>query len=103
MAVADDLHLDVARVLDEFFDQHAVVAKRRLGLTLGADDRRREFGCRVNDAHAAPAATGGGFHQHRETDLVGGLGQRRLVLGLAVIAGHQRHAGLFHQRLGAGF
>src|SRR6188508_1603946 len=32
VAVADDLHLNVARVEDEFLDQHAVVAERGLGL-----------------------------------------------------------------------
>jgi hypothetical protein len=101
VAVADDLHLDVARVLHELFDQHAVVAERRLGLALGADDGRRKFAGRIDHAHAAPAAAGGRLDQHREADLVGGLCQRCLVLGLAVIAGHQRHAGLFHQRLGA--
>ena len=47
VAVADDLHLDVTRVLDEFFDQHAVVAERRLGLALGADDGGRKFTGRI--------------------------------------------------------
>ena len=70
----------------------------RLALTIAAASSPAEF----DHAHAAPAAAGGRLHQHRKTDLVGGLGQRRLVLGLAVIAGHQRHAGLLHQRLGAG-
>ena len=103
VAVADHLHLDVARILDVFLDQHAIVAERRLGLALGADDRRRKLGCRTHDTHAAAAATGRRLDQHRKADLVGGLGQRRVVLSLAVIARHHRHAGLFHQRLGAGF
>ena len=102
MAVADDLHLDMPGVLDEFFDQHAVVAERRFGLAPGADDRRGKFCGRIDRAHAAPTAAGGRLHQHRKADLVGGLCQRRLVLRLAVIARHQRHAGLFHQRFGAG-
>ena len=102
VAVADDLHLDVARILDEFLDQHAVVAERGLGLALGADDGGGKLAGRTHHAHAAAAAAGGGLDQNRKADLVGGLGQRRVVLGLAVIARHQRHAGLFHQRLGAG-
>lgn len=102
VAVADDLHFDMARVLDEFFDQHAVVAERRLGLALGADDRSRQLAGRFHHPHAAPAAAGRRLHQHREADPVGGVCQNRLILGLAVIAGHQRHAGLFHQRLGTG-
>ena len=39
VAVADDLHLDMARIVDVFLDQHAVVAERGLGLALGADER----------------------------------------------------------------
>ena len=103
VAIPDDLHLDVAWVLDEFFDQHAVVAERRFGFPLGADDRSRKFAGRIHHAHAAPAAAGGRLHQHRKADLVGRFRQGRLVLGLAVIAGHQRHAGLFHQLFRAGF
>ena len=70
----------------------------RLALTIAG----RKLAGRAHDAHAAAAAAGGGLDQHRKADLVGGLRQRRLVLGLAVIAGHQRHAGLFHQRFRAG-
>ena len=51
---------------------------------------------------AAPAAACRCFRQHGETDLVGGIGECFLVLCFAMIAGHQRHPGLFHQRLGAG-
>ena len=103
MAVADDLHLDMPGIVDIFFDQHAVVAERGLGLALGADDRGRKLGRRAHDAHAAAAAAGRGLHQDREADLVRGLRQRRVILGLAVIAGNQRHARLLHQRFRAGF
>ena len=89
-------------VLYELLDQHPIVAERRLGLALGADDGRCQFGRRVDDAHAAPASAGRRLDQHRKADPVGGPGQRRLVLGLAVITRYQRHAGLFHQHLGAG-
>ena len=102
MAVAHHLHLDVARVVDILLDQHAVVAERRLCLALGADDRRGQFAGGTHHAHAAPAAAGGRLHQHRKADLLRGARQRRLVLRLAMVAGHQRHAGLLHQRLGAG-
>src|SRR5215213_5655340 len=34
VTISDHLHLNVARVLDEFFDQHAIVAKSSLGLAL---------------------------------------------------------------------
>ena len=39
--------------------------------------------------------------QHRIADLVGLLLEEFRLLHLAVIAGHHRHAGFFHQRLGA--
>ena len=103
MAVADDLHLDVARVLRRYFSismrssPNAALASR-LALTIAAASSPAE----LHHAHAAPAAAGGCLHQHRKTDPVGGLCQRRLVLGLAVIAGHQRHVGFFHQLLRAG-
>ena len=103
MAVADDLHLDVARIVDILLDQHAVVAERRLGLALGADDRRREFRRRPHDPHAASAAARGCLDQNRKPDLVGGISQRLVVLRLAMKTGHQRHTGLLHQHLGAGF
>ncbi len=56
MAVADDLHLDVAWILDEFLDQHSIVAECGLGLALGADDSGGKFVRRTHDAHAASAA-----------------------------------------------
>jgi len=103
VAVADDLHLDVARVLDVFLDQHAIVAEGRLRLALGADDRGGKFAGRVDDTHATAATAGGRLHQHRKADSVGGRSQGRLVLSFPVITRHQRHAGLFHQGLGSGF
>ena len=40
VAVADHLHLDMARGVEVFFDQHAIVAERSLCLAFGADDGR---------------------------------------------------------------
>src|ERR1700742_272321 len=53
VAVADDLHFDVPWILDEFFDQHAVVAEGRLGLTLGADHCGGKLARRAHDPHAS--------------------------------------------------
>jgi hypothetical protein len=55
---------------------------------------------RIHHAHALAAAAGAGLEQHRVADAVGLAAQQRGVLVLAVIAGHQRHRGLFHQLLG---
>ena len=103
VTVADDLHFDMARVFDEFFDQHAIVAERGLGLPLGADNGGRKLARGTHNAHAASAAAGGGLHQHGKSGFIGGGGQCRIVLGLAMIARHQRDAGLFHQQFGARF
>ena len=66
-----------------------------------AFERRFEIGMPVDAAHAAAAAAGRRLDQHRIADLVGLLLEEFRVLPLAVIAGHDRHAGLLHQRLGA--
>ena len=98
MTVADDLHFDMARVLRQIFDQDAIVAERGLGLALGADNGGRKLARGTHNAHAASAAAGGGLHQHGKAGFIGGGGQCRVVLGLAVIARHQRDAGPLHQQ-----
>ncbi len=61
MVVAEDLHFDVARVVDEFLDQHPVIAEAGLGLTLGACQcgleilhRRRPGACRARRRRQRP-------------------------------------------------
>ena len=66
-----------------------------------AFERGFEIGVLVDAAHAAAAAAGRRLDQHRIADLVGLLLEEFRVLPFAVIAGHDRHAGLLHQRLGA--
>src|SRR5438874_5178225 len=70
VTVPDYLHLDVTRVLDEFLDQHAIIAKSGFSLALGADDRCLELTGRTDDAHAASAAAGGGLDQHGKADFL---------------------------------
>ena len=60
-----------------------------------------EIGVAVDPAHALAAAARHRLDQHRIADLVGLLLEELRVLPLAVIAGHDRHARLLHQRLGA--
>ena len=66
----------------------------------GAFQRGIELGVLVDAAHALAAAARHRLDQHRVADLVGLLLEEFRVLQLAVIAGHHRHAGLLHQRLG---
>ena len=100
VAVGEHLHLDVARRGDVFLDQHARIAERRLRLARRAFERGIELGMLVDAAHALAAAARDRLDQHRIADLVGLLLEELRVLPLAVIAGHDRHAGLLHQRLG---
>ena len=71
MLVAEHLDLDVARIDDELFDEHPIVAERALGLGLGAGEAFGHFLPAVRDAHALAAAAGGGLDHHRIADLVG--------------------------------
>ena len=98
--VAEHLHFDVARVLDELLDQHAIVAKTALGFALGAGELRLEILVGVDLPHAATAATGDGLDEHGIAHLLGGGFQRFDCLVFAMVAGRHGHAVLFHQRLG---
>ena len=102
MAVGEYLDLHVARLQHVFLHQHARVAEGRLRFTPGGFEGFRELILRFDHLHALATATGGGLEQHRVADALGGDAEGLHVLGLAVVAGHQRHAGIFHQRLGRG-
>ena len=71
MAVAEHLHLDVARPRDVFLDQHPIVAERGLRLALRAGDRFGELAGRIDEPHAPAAAAGRGLDQHGIADAVG--------------------------------
>ena len=73
------------------------------GLPDRALERRVELDMRVDPPHAAPAPAGDRLDQNRIADLVGLLAQELRVLIVAVIAGHDRHASLLHQRFGRAF
>ena len=71
--VAQHLNLDVARLLDIFLDEHAVVAEARLGLGLRRGEALADLSSAVGDAHALAAAAGRGLDHDRIADLVGDL------------------------------
>ncbi len=58
VAIADDLHLDMARLPDQPLGIDAVEAERGLGLGLATRIGLREIGSALDHAHAAPAAAG---------------------------------------------
>ena len=92
--VAQHLDFDVARVLDVFLDEHAVVAERALRLRARADKAFRDLGFVVRDPQALAAAAGRRLDHHRIADLGGDLLRLRLVGDLALIARHGRDLGL---------
>jgi hypothetical protein len=57
VAVREDLHLDVARLLDEALDEHTPVAKRRRRLRRRALEHGPQVCAITHHAHAAPTAT----------------------------------------------
>ena len=100
--VAEHLHLDVAGTLDHFLDEDAGVAERGLRLALRALERGGELPLARNETHAAPAASGHRLDHDGKADALGLACQRLGALLVAVVAGHDRHAGRRRDRLGLG-
>ena len=103
MLIGEHLDLDVTRLEDVFLDQHARVAKRRLRLALGRLQRLGQISLALDHLHAFAATACSGLEQYRVANLFCSDAEGFHVLGFAVIAGHQWHAGLFHQCLGRRF
>ena len=102
LGVTKHLDFDMARALHVLFDQHRVIAKAVDGFTLARGQRAGKVLGLVDRAHALATTTRARLDQHRVTDAVGLALQQCFVLIAAVIAGHQRHAGFFHELLGLG-
>ena len=100
VAIGEDLDFNVARAGEVAFHQHPVIAEAAAGFALGGGEAGGENGIALHNAHALAAAAGGGFDQHGIADFRCCRLQGWQILCRAVIAGHQRHAGLLHQRLG---
>ena len=97
------LHFNMSRTRQIFFEQHLVIAERRGGLPLRRRQRLAEFTRLMYHAHAFAATAGRGLDQHRIADAPGFFCEHRGLLRVAVIAGHQRHAGFLHHCLRGGF
>ena len=92
MAVAENLHLDVARADDELLDVERGIAEGRTGFALGHREGIGECRRIDHDPHAASAAAGRGLEHDGIPDGFGGLecgrrGQERILA-----ARHDRHA-----------
>ena len=65
LAVAQDLHLDMAGPCDELLDKDIGAAERRQRFGLAAREGRLDLFDRLHRARAAPAAAGDRFDDHR--------------------------------------
>ena len=93
MLIADQLDFDVARIDDELFNEHPVVAERGFGFRAGEAKAFQHFLAVVGDPHALAAAPGRGLHHHRITYLLGNLDGMFLVLDFAHVARNGRNLG----------
>jgi hypothetical protein len=100
--VRENLHLDVARVLEVLLHVDRRVAERRAGFATRRADGVEQRGLGVDDAHAAPATAAGRLDDHRVADAAGDPDDLLRVVGQRTLdARHDRHARLLHRDLGA--
>src|SRR5215475_2229948 len=92
--VAKHLDLDVARIDDEFLDEHPVVAERGFRLRARARKTLGDFAGRMRDAHAFAAAAGGRLDHDREADLLRDPNRLPFVVDHAKMARYGRDLGL---------
>ena len=99
VSVREDLKFDVARPLDVAFEQHAIVAEGAQRFA----SRRFQFRVEVFEvahrAHAATAAPGCGFDEHRQADPLRLGAQAVRGLLLTVVSRNDGHAGVAGQLL----
>eukprot|EP00754_Rhynchopus_humris_P021547 Rhum_TRINITY_DN14749_c16_g1::Rhum_TRINITY_DN14749_c16_g1_i1::g.116667::m.116667 len=97
--VAEDLHLHVARRLDETLEQHAVVLEERDRLAARTLQLLDEVLRALHDTHALAAAAQHRLDQEGVARLVRRRLERLVRLVLAVVARHTRHVRRLHDQL----
>lgn len=98
MAIADDLHLDMAGLPDQTLGINTVEAERRLGLGLAACIGFREICFVLDHAHAATAAAGHRLDDDHRMAAERGEERRNLLQARRTAgAGDDRHAAAFCQ------
>ncbi len=90
----------MARLLDEFLDEHTVVAEAGEALALGRLEALADVGLRPCEPHPLAAAAGRGLHHHRIADLGGDPHRMFGIVDLADKAGDHVHAGRLGELLG---
>ena len=97
LLVADQLDFDVARLFDEFFDEHAVITEAGECFTADRIEALAHIGFAPRQPHALAATAGRSLHHHRIADASGDFDRVFGAGDLADKAGHDADA----RRLGA--
>jgi len=85
VGVAENLHFDVARGVDEVLQEHRPVTEGRLGFTLSAFDCFEQVVAGPHYPHTAAPAAIHRLHQQRKPDLFGRPTEQRCPdLGVVV-------------------
>ncbi len=98
--VTDQLHFDVARMLEIFFHVNGRIAERRFRFGLRLLEGIFQLALFAHHAHATPAAARRGFDDHRITKLGGDLQRLFDFRQHTVAARNRRHAGFAHRVFG---
>ncbi len=86
-----------------FFNQNPVITKRARRFTLRRLQGFLEIGGHINAAHPLAATASDSLDQNWIADFLSFGSQETCILIIAMIPGHNRHIGLFHQGFGCIF
>jgi hypothetical protein len=101
--VAEDLHFDMSRLLDELLDEHVVVVERLERLGLGGRELAKElFACEC-DSHSLTAASSHRLYHNRIADSVRLLQKILFGLVLTVITFDYGHFCITHYMFACAF
>src|ERR1051325_1223744 len=103
MRIAEDLDLDMARLIDVLLDIDVAIIERRCCLGLGHCDLLRKILHLVDDAHSFSATTGDGLDDNGEADGLRDLFCLINVLDHAIRPPHDGDTGSLHCIFCAGF
>ena len=93
VGVAQDLDLDMARLLDVFLEEDPVVAEGGARLVLRRAQALADLGVARRDAHALPAPAGRGLDHHRIADAARELDRRLGIDDGLVVTRHRLDPG----------
>jgi hypothetical protein len=101
--VAKDLNLDVARPLDQLFDQQAAITERGFRFATRRDQRVAQSGDIMNRPHPFAPAASRRFDHYRQADALRFRGETFIALVFAIVSWCDWHARCDSQPLGFDF